>query len=141
MNPQDPLRGDANNDSIALRVSYGDVDFLFMGDAEQETEATLIPQWAGWLDVEVLRVGHHGSNTSSTAPFLDVVSPEIAVVSVGNNSYGHPAPETLDRLADAGARVYRTDRAGDVEIRANGTSYWVVGESKVLFLPVIAAGH
>lgn len=140
-NPPQPLEMDTNNNSVVLRITYGEIDFLFTGDAEAEAESRMLAWYSDLLDVEVLKVGHHGSDTSSTAPFLAMVSPEVAVISVGEgNRYGHPAQDTLDRLAAAGARIYRTDLHGDVEIRATASRYWIVGEEpeeQVVYLPLL----
>jgi len=127
-----------NNSSVVVKLSCGQVDFLLTGDAEWEAESSMLDAGLA-LDAEVLKVGHHGSNTSSSGVFLDAVDPEIAVISVGENSYGHPSQVTLDRLANRGVRVYRTDQDGSVSIRTNGTSYWVVGEEATawLYLPLV----
>lgn len=107
------LTGDKNIDSIVLLVQCGTVEYLLMGDAEMESEQSMIA--AGMLeDVEVLKVGHHGSRTSTSEAFLDVVSPEYAVISAGLNSqYGHPHQETLDVLNSAGVQIFLTDTTED----------------------------
>jgi competence protein ComEC len=109
-----------NDDSIILRVTCGETAFLFAGDAgsaaEQEQLAAGTP-----LSAQVLKVGHHGSSSSSSAAFLAAVKPEWAVISVGaDNTYGHPHHETMTRLANAGAKVYRTDESGTVVITSDG---------------------
>lgn len=88
---------------------------LVTGDMDGETEALLF-QAADLPDLEVLVVGHHGSKYSSSVAFLEETAPEVAVISVGDNSYGHPAPETLQRLEEAGVEVRRTDRGGTISI-------------------------
>jgi len=106
------IGGDVNNNSLVCRLSYGGVDFLMTGDAGQAAENAMLASGRP-LEAEILKVGHHGSRTSSTAPFLAAVRPQVAIISVGaSNSYGHPTQETLDRLATVGARVYRTDTNG-----------------------------
>ena len=120
--PQDLLFEDSNNDSVALRLTYGDVAFLLTADIESEAEERLVGSGVE-LQSTVLKVAHHGSNTSTTQSFLDAVSPAIAVVSAGlDNTYGHPAPAVMERLEAAfGAEnVYRTDRNGDVEVVTDG---------------------
>ncbi|HEY1954201.1 MAG TPA: DNA internalization-related competence protein ComEC/Rec2 [Polyangiaceae bacterium] len=110
-----------NDNSFVLRVAYGRRAFLFEGDAEREEEGELVQRYGGALRADVLKVGHHGSKTSSTRPLLAAVSPEIAVISCGvRNRYGHPFPATLASLAAAGAHVHRTDRDGAVTVTTDG---------------------
>ena len=109
-----------NDNSIVLRLDYGDTSFLFTGDAEFDEEKSIIDSGA-YLDADVLKVGHHGSSTSSSYHFLREVMPDYAVISVGeDNKYGHPNEETLSRLADEGASVYRTDKSGIIHIFSDG---------------------
>lgn len=106
-----------NDASIVMKVSYGESDMLLTGDAEEPLELFLLEKYNEELDVEVLKVGHHGSNSSSIEPFLDSVSPDIAVISVGKeNRYGHPTLRVLRRLERLGATIYRTDTDGDVSL-------------------------
>jgi competence protein ComEC len=118
---------DANETSVVLRVDYGARSFLFTGDAEAGEEAWLLRHAPkGALDVDVLKVGHHGSRTSSTDPFLDAVTPVAALVSVGaGNRYRHPAPETLDRLLARRVPVLRTDADGTVVLGTDGATLWL----------------
>ncbi len=112
--------GRTNDASIVLRIDYGKTSFLFTGDAEDWSEYMMIDAGAE-LRADVLKVGHHGSRTSSTAEFLEAVSPALAVISVGkDNGYGHPAAEVLDRLEAAGARVLRTDELGTIILTSDG---------------------
>jgi beta-lactamase superfamily II metal-dependent hydrolase len=114
---------DPNEASVVLRATYGAVRFLLVGDAEREEERWLLAQDSLALRAEVLKVGHHGSTTSTTEPFLRAVRPVIALVSVGaGNSYGHPSPRVLALLAGSGATVLRTDRQGTVVVRTNGST-------------------
>ena len=112
---------DTNNTSIVIRIVYGDTSFLFTGDAEQETEEKILESDQD-IESTVLKVGHHGSSTSTSQAFLDAVSPTYAVISCGkDNSYGHPHSETLAKLASAGVEVFRTDELGDIYCTSDGT--------------------
>ncbi len=109
-----------NDYSVVSRLDTGDIEFLFMGDAGFPAEAVL----TGELDAEILKVGHHGSRTSTSADLLSEVNPEVAVISVGaGNSYGHPTAETLQRLTNSGATIYRTDFNGDIVVTTDGHTY------------------
>lgn len=111
---------DPNNTSIILKVTYGDTSFLFTGDAEYDGEHAVLDSGAD-LSATVLKVGHHGSDTSTCYPFLRAVSPQYAVISVGaGNSYGHPDDGTLSKLRDAGVEVFRTDLQGDIFCTSDG---------------------
>ena len=93
------------------------------GDVEKQQEARLLEKAPDALQSTVLKVGHHGSKTSTSAPFLAAVAPRWAVIDVGaGNRFGHPAQETLDALAGAGAETYRTDRDGAIVFRTDGNS-------------------
>jgi len=113
---------DLNDNSIVLRVSFGAHSFLFTGDLEAEAERRLLHQ--GRLSKsDVLKVAHHGSKTSTIEELVDVVRPNLAVASMGaNNLYGHPSLLVIDRLQNAGARVFRTDRDGGVTVETDGTT-------------------
>lgn len=113
---------DLNNYSAALRLVYGKNVFLFMGDAEDVSESEILN--AGYpLKADVLKIGHHGSTSSTSASFLKAISPQYAVISVGaGNSYGHPASSTLDRLSSMGIQVYRTDEVGTIVCESDGTT-------------------
>lgn len=111
---------DTNNTSIVLRIVYGETSFLFTGDAEREEEQDILNS-EETLKSTVLKVGHHGSDTSTSYPFLREIMPEYAVISVGEgNSYGHPTEDTLSRLRDADVKVYRTDMQGDIICTSDG---------------------
>lgn len=109
-----------NNTSIVLKVSYGDTSFLFTGDAEYEEEQSIMN--AGYdISADVLKVGHHGSDTSTSYLWLRTIMPEYAVISVGSgNSYGHPTEQVLSRLRDADTTVFRTDMQGDIIAVSDG---------------------
>ena len=115
---------DSNNNSIVAKISYGSNSFLFMGDAETaEENGILNSEYAGMLKSDVLKVGHHGSDTSSSEAFMEAVSPQYAVISVGaDNSYGHPSEDVVKRLEKLGTKVYRTDTDGDIICESNGTN-------------------
>lgn len=119
---------DTNDTSIILKITYGETSFLFTGDAEREAEQAVLNMKAD-LSATVLKVGHHGSDTSTTYPFLREIMPQYAVISVGaGNSYGHPTDNTLSRLKDAGAEIFRTDLSGDVTITSDGKTVSVATE-------------
>ena len=113
---------DPNDTSIVLKITYGETSFLFTGDAERTAEADILD--AGYdLSATVLKVGHHGSDTSTSYPFLREIMPEYAVIQVGkDNSYGHPTEDTLSRLRDADAKVYRNDLQGTIICTSDGES-------------------
>ncbi len=112
---------DYNNMSIVLRVDYGDTRFLFTGDCEKEVETQMIEHGSD-VKADVLKVGHHGSKTSTSSDFLQAVSPQIAVISCGSgNSYGHPHKETTELLKRCGITVYRTDEQGTVTVYSDGS--------------------
>jgi competence protein ComEC len=112
-----------NDNSYVLRVAYGRRAFFLEGDAEHEEEHELVRRFGDALRSDVLKVGHHGSKTSSTPELLRAVSPKVAVISCGiRNRYGHPFPATLAALDAVGARVHRTDHDGAVIITTDGES-------------------
>lgn len=111
---------EGNNSSLVLRLTYHQLKILFTGDLEAEGEEELLRRREN-LASNILKVGHHGSSTSTSALFLQAVSPQIGIISVGkNNRFGHPAKEILDRLQGAGVRVLRTDDEGAVLVKTNG---------------------
>jgi competence protein ComEC len=122
VNPPQPISAievPDNDHSIVVKVTYQRVSYLLTGDAESSAEARMISMYN--CSAYVLKVGHHGSSSASSATFLRAVMPHIAVISVGaNNSYGHPAPQTLARLAAVNSMVYRTDKQGTIIVTTNG---------------------
>jgi len=120
----DPPSDDLNARSLVLRIDCGSFSFLVAGDADAATEEDLATD-PGRVDVDLLRVSHHGSAYSTSAAFLAVVTARVAVVSVGPNLYGHPSPRMLARLDEAGCRTYRTDESGAIVVDVRN------GEAKV----------
>ncbi|MDT8342127.1 MAG: hypothetical protein RQ751_11500, partial [Longimicrobiales bacterium] len=116
-----------NDLSVVLLVRWGEFDALLTGDGSVEVEASYLPLLG---PVEVLKVGHHGSRTSTGDPLLERVRPQLSAISVGRaNRFGHPAPEVLARLQRAGGRIVRTDRDGRITLRARRDgSFTVVTE-------------
>jgi len=112
-----------NNTSIVARLVYGENSFLFTGDAYQSVEKQLLGKAEQPIDSDVLKVGHHGSKYSSSQEFIEAVSPEVAIISVGqSNRYGHPNAETLAILEKYDINVLRTDLNGDIKILCNSQS-------------------
>jgi competence protein ComEC len=117
---------DCNDMSIVVMMTYGKNKFLFTGDMQSDAEKDLINAGCD-LNADVLKVGHHGSNTSSCEEFLDKVTPSIAVIEVGvDNEYNLPSDKTIARIAQNGATVYRTDKSGNIIICSNGKKLTVV---------------
>ncbi|VAW31300.1 DNA internalization-related competence protein ComEC/Rec2, partial [hydrothermal vent metagenome] len=113
-----------NENSVSMRLIYGDFTFLFTGDAEQGGEGEMLRRERP-LNALVFKAGHHGSNSSSSTPFLQAVQPQIIIVSAGvDNRFGHPAPEMLERVAAIGAVVLRTDELGSISVTTDGATMW-----------------
>lgn len=116
---------DANNNSLVCSVRYRNSSVLLTGDCSEAEENDILDEYSqslGILDVDILKVSHHGSQSASRKPFLDAVSPACAVISCGiDNSYGHPNLSVLERLEDAGAEIYRTDELGNIICTMDGT--------------------
>lgn len=118
--------GEGNLDSAIVMLSYMDVKFLFTGDAEAESERDAVAALGGEFDCDVLKVGHHGSSTSTTDELLDAATPSIAVISCGvDNDYGHPHAEVMERLSARGVEIHRTDAEGTVYVMTDGEKVWV----------------
>ncbi len=112
---------DLNNFSVVAKLEYGETSFLFTGDAESEAEQDLLKQYGEELDSDVLKLGHHGSSTSTSKGFFEKVSPQCAVICCGkDNSYGHPHKETLELLASTGTPYYTTEQNGTVAFTTDG---------------------
>ncbi|MDN3428067.1 MBL fold metallo-hydrolase [Microbacterium sp. APC 3898] len=119
----DEITGSANEESVSLKMTYGDVRFVFTGDAGIKQEQEMIDSGMD-LDAEILHLGHHGSNTSTSSAFLEAVTPEVAIYSAGDdNSYGHPHAEVIAAVENAGAKVYGTDVNGTILVKTDGKSY------------------
>lgn len=116
---------DYNDMSIVLKMTYGKTTYLFTGDAERESERLMLEQGFD-LKADVLKLGHHGSSTSTTEDFFNAVNPKLAVISCGkNNEYGHPHKETLALLNQSGIEYHRTDEEGTVTIYSDGKDIFV----------------
>ncbi len=131
---------DVNDDSVVLLVEYGAFRALFTGDAGVAVEQALHSRIGR---VDLLKVGHHGSRTSTGDAWLAELSPRLAVVSVGTNTYGHPAPEVLERLGAHHADIWRTDREGTISVVTDGRQVRVTGRQRTvtLDLPAVPADH
>ena len=109
-----------NDDSVVLDIRQGDVALLLTGDIGSEVERAIVPQLLP-ARIRVLKVGHHGSRTSTSQALLDAWRPQIALISAGRgNTFGHPAPDVVERLENAGARIFRTDRHGQITLESDG---------------------
>jgi competence protein ComEC len=114
-----------NNDSVVIRLQFGERSILLTGDIEKETEAQILSSNKD-LHVDVVKVPHHGSRTSSTEPFVAATSPRVAVVSVGQTSmFGHPHKDVVDRWVRSGAEVLTTGRSGTISVSTDGKEMWV----------------
>ena len=111
-----PMKGGADNDGISALMSVQEYDILITGDMDMQSEQLLVLRH-GLRDIEVLVAGHHGAKSSTGNALLQTVQPELVLISVGKNFYGHPSAEVLQRIEDAGALVLRTDELGDIEIK------------------------
>lgn len=120
--PKSSKYEDMNNYSVVLRLVYGQTAFLFTGDAEELSEDEMLSS-SHSLHADVLKVGHHGSSTSTTQEFLNKVHPKYGIISVGkDNTYRHPTSALLNRLKKSGVEVYRTDVSGTIMAESDGTN-------------------
>jgi len=113
---------DSNQNSIVSKLSFNDNDILLTADCDNDCERGLLDKD---IEAEILRVAHHGSKYATGIDLLEKVNASVAIISVGDNSYGHPTPETLDRITQEGIALYRTDRDGTISIRIDDDSYQV----------------
>ena len=125
LSPSNALSGNMNADSIVMRMSYGEISLLMMGDATEEVERELVKNREIELESQILKVGHHGGADATSLDFLHRVNPAIAVVSVERDSaFGHPAQEVIDRLKLGRTCLYRTDLDGTVVLGTDGKNLW-----------------
>jgi beta-lactamase superfamily II metal-dependent hydrolase len=138
LNPVSGLSNPATNDaSVVTLLSHGNIRFLFPGDISSTVEAVVVAHGTS-VATQILKVAHHGSAYSSSASFLSAVSPHEAIISVGDNSYGHPSDDTISRLQAAGARVWRTDQWGTIIVVSNGTTYTITSSTGYkVYLPLV----
>ncbi|MBI5078995.1 DNA internalization-related competence protein ComEC/Rec2 [Candidatus Saganbacteria bacterium] len=121
LNPIYPPLNEANSDSVVMRLVYGNISFLFTGDAGKETEERMLQLSGCDLHSKILKVGHHGGEAATSDEFLKAVAPETAVISAGrHNRYRHPHASTFIKLAENGVKIYRTDENGTVTVRTDG---------------------
>lgn len=122
------LDDNINNYSMVVKYNYKDISFLFTGDIEKEIESKLLSSSTN-LTSDVLKVAHHGSNSSSTLNFLNKINPLISIISCGmGNDYGHPHKNTLTTLNSINSSIYRTDLNGTIKVKTDGTSIWISTE-------------
>lgn len=122
MAPVSERADDLNDFSVVVRITYGTTSFIFMGDAQEAEESTLL-SYGNALHADVLKAGHHGSSSSSTEAFVKCVMPKAAVISCGrNNDYGHPHAQTLKTFQKNGIEIFRTDEQGNIVIGSDGKS-------------------
>lgn len=114
----------ANNTSLVFRLDYGLSSLLMMADAEKELETYLLETYSDQLDVDILKIGHHGSDTSSIQEFIDVVTPKDAIASCGlDNKFGHPSRRVMKRVERASSTMWRTDLQGDILLEMDNEGY------------------
>ncbi|VAX23587.1 DNA internalization-related competence protein ComEC/Rec2, partial [hydrothermal vent metagenome] len=117
----DAISGNSNNNSLVVKLTYGKVKVLLTGDIESEVERVLLDSGID-LSADILKIAHHGSRSSSATEFLKRVGAKTAIISAGrNNSFGHPADETLRRLENANLKIYRTDISGEIVMTTDGS--------------------
>lgn len=120
--PNSSKYGDLNNYSVVIKLVSGGTSFLFMGDAESKSEREILENGFN-IEADYLKLGHHGSDTSTSDDFLNAVNPKYAIISAGeDNDYGHPADETIKKLTDSDIKIYRTDKMGTIVAVSDGTS-------------------
>lgn len=122
-NRKEYFADDTNNSSVVLQLDYKDAEFLLTGDIDKKIENVLVNSNQN-LKSEILKVAHHGSKNSSSQNFINKVSPKMTIISVGENRYGHPHPDVLERLKNT--LIYRTDLFGDVKILSDGFKIEVI---------------
>ena len=132
LSPVSDYSDDLNNTSIVLRLTYGRTAFMFTGDAEKKAEQDMLTKFpASYFRADVLKLGHHGSSTSTSDGWFFAVSPEYAVISCGrNNDYGHPHREILSLLKKNGTTYFRTDTDGSIVMSSDGESVKIISPSR-----------
>ncbi len=126
---EDANFGDVHDSNLSMRITYGQVRFLFTGDAETATEARMVDRHGDLLGADIYEVGHHGSSTSTTPVFLDAVNPAVSIYSAGaGNTYGHPHVEVLERLTAHDTELYGTDVNGTVVVTSDGVTFEITAE-------------
>ena len=138
--PAKPLIGDSelNNNSVVVRLDFKDFSCLFTGDIEKTRERQLLTESRSNLNVDILKVGHHGSSSSSSPLFIKSVGPKIAVICCGqSNKYGHPHQETISLLQSLGIEIYRTDLSGTILIKTDGIDYQIFTEKESIRAPPV----
>jgi competence protein ComEC len=127
-----------NNNSVVVRLDYKDFSCLFTGDIEKEREGQLLTESRSNLNVDILKIAHHGSSSSSSPLFIKSVGPKIAVICCGQgNKYGHPHQETISLLQSLGIEIYRTDLNGTILIKTDGIDYQVFTEKESIRAPPV----
>ena len=115
---------EVNSTSVVLKCEFGECSVILTGDAETDSEAEMIEEYGDFLDCDILKLGHHGSKTSSSYRFLEITSPEYAIACCGkDNTYGHPAAEVVYRLNLFGIQLLRTDKEGSIIFTCNGEDF------------------
>ncbi|MDD6193773.1 MAG: ComEC/Rec2 family competence protein [Lachnospiraceae bacterium] len=132
------LSSESNDNSIVMLLTHGENRFLLMGDATEREEMDILEDAVG-VKADVIKIGHHGSKYSTAQEFIDAVNPSYAVISVGDNSYGHPSADCLNKLREKGVELFRTDEQGSIIATSDGqtiswncspTESWIAGETK-----------
>ncbi|MGM8215947.1 MBL fold metallo-hydrolase [Bacillaceae bacterium W0354] len=135
------LTGNTNDDSISMKLTYGETTFLFTGDTERSGESAMLNEVEN-LNADILQLGHHGSSTSSTQRFLAAVSPDVAIYSAGaGNTYGHPHVEVVNRVLDAGIKLYGTDIHGTIIVTTDGKTYSIQTKKDGTITPSTTGGE
>lgn len=127
-----------NNNSVVVRLDFKEFSILFTGDIEKEREGQLLTKSRSNLNADILKVGHHGSSSSSSPLFIKSVGPKIAVISCGHgNKYGHPHQETISLLQSLGIEIYQTDLSGTILIKTDGIDYQIFTEKESIRAPPV----
>lgn len=122
LSPVEQTYSETNNYSAVVKITYKDNSFMFMGDAEELAEKQIVSEYGDYIDIDVLKVGHHGSTNSSSEEFLAVATPKYAVISCGDdNPYDHPNDDAVERLEQSGAEIYCTDECSSITVNCDGS--------------------